>query len=74
MGVQEILQNTTSLRVLKRLMTPEATYVSLSFDNPELKKIMPWMGTHNGPQALADVFEAIRRFWQTLDFKGGLLA
>jgi hypothetical protein len=36
--LQEILQNTTNLRVLKRLMTPEATYVSLSFDNPELKE------------------------------------
>jgi hypothetical protein len=74
MGVQEILQNTTNLRVLKRLMTPEATYVSLSFDNPELKEDHALDGHSQGPQALADVFEAIRRFWQTLDFKGGLLA
>jgi len=29
-------------------MTPDATHVSLSFDNPELKKVMPWTGTHKG--------------------------
>jgi ketosteroid isomerase-like protein len=67
--LQELLQNTSNLKVLKQLMTPDATYVSLSFDNPELKKVMPWTGTHTGPQALSDVFAAIQRFWKTLDFK-----
>jgi ketosteroid isomerase-like protein len=67
--LQELLQNTTNLEVLKQLMTPDVTYVSLNFDNPELKKVMPWTGTHKGPQALADVFGAIQRFWKTLDFK-----
>jgi ketosteroid isomerase-like protein len=67
--LQEILQNTANLKVLKQLMTSDVTYVSLNFDNPELKKVMPWTGTHKGPQALADVFEAIQRFWKTLDFK-----
>ncbi len=50
--LQEILQNTSNLKVLRQLMTPDATYVSLNFDNPELKKIVPWTGTHKGPQAL----------------------
>jgi ketosteroid isomerase-like protein len=67
--VQELLQNTSDLEVLRKLMTPDTTYVSLNFDNPELKKVMPWTGTHKGPQALPDVFEAIQRFWKTLDFK-----
>ena len=67
--LQDILQNTTQVEVLKQRMTPDATYVSLNFDNPELKKVMPWTGTHKGPQALADVFAAIQRFWKTLDFK-----
>ena len=67
--LQELLQNTSNLKVLRQLMTPDATYVSLSFDNPELKKVMPWTGTHKGPQALSDVFRAIQRFWKTLDFK-----
>jgi uncharacterized protein len=67
--LQELLQNTSNLKVLSQLMTPNATYVSLSFDNPELKKIMPWAGTHKGPQALFDVFAGIQSFWKTLDFK-----
>jgi ketosteroid isomerase-like protein len=67
--VQDLLQNTTNLKVLRQLMTPDVTYVSLNFDNPELKKIEPWAGTHRGPQELADVFVAIQRCWKTLDFK-----
>jgi uncharacterized protein len=68
-ALQHLLQNTTNLKVLRQLMTPDVTYVSLSFDNPELKKIEPWAGTHRGPQELADVFVAIQRCWKTLDFK-----
>jgi uncharacterized protein len=67
--LQELLANTSNLEVLRQLMTPDATYVSLNFDNPELKKVLPWTGTHKGPQALPDVFAAIQRFWKTLDFK-----
>ena len=67
--LQQLLQNTSNLKVLQQLMTPDVTYVSLNFDNPELKKIEPWAGTHKGPQELADVFVAIQRCWTTLDFK-----
>src|SRR5579863_7108821 len=67
--LQQLLQNTTNLAVLKQLMTSDATYVSLNFDNPELKRIEPWAGTHKGPQELSNVFEAIGRCWKTLDFK-----
>jgi hypothetical protein len=67
--LQQLLQNTSNLKVLQQLRTPDATYVSLNFDNPELKRIEPWAGTHRGPQALFEVFAAIQRFWKTLDFK-----
>lgn len=67
--VQELLQNTSNLEALKRLMTPDATYVSLNFENPELKKIMPWAGTHKGPQEIPIVFAAIGKYWKTLDFQ-----
>jgi uncharacterized protein len=67
--LQELLQNTSNLKVLQQLMTPDATYVSLNFDNPELKRIMPWTGTHKGPEEIPKVFTAIQSFWKTLDFK-----
>ena len=57
--LQELLKNTSNLKVLRQLMTPNATHVSLNFDNPEVKKVMPWAGTHKGPQALSDLFAAI---------------
>ena len=67
--LQQLLQNTTNLAVLEQLMTPDAIYVSLNFDNRELKKVMPWAGTNKGPQSLPAVFGAIQRCWKTLDFK-----
>jgi len=67
--LQNLLQNTSNLKVLSQCMTPDVTYVSLNFDNPELKKIEPWAGTHKGPQELVEVFAAIGDCWKTLDFK-----
>src|ERR1700751_2768145 len=67
--LHELLQNTSNLQVFRESMTPDATYVSLNLNNSELKKVMPWTGTHEGPQELFDVFAAIQRYWKTLDFK-----
>ena len=39
--VQAILQDPTNPVVVKPLVSPDAVYVSLSYDNPELKKLMP---------------------------------
>lgn len=67
--LQQLLENTTSSKVVGQRMRPDATYISLNFANPELKKVMPWAGTHKGPQALPEVFTAIQRYWKTLDFR-----
>jgi hypothetical protein len=38
-----------------------------------IEKVMPWAGTHKGPQALPEGLAAIQRYcqrhWKTLDFK-----
>lgn len=67
--VEAILANPTDIAVVGALVAPEATYVSLNFENPDLKKIMPWCGTRLGPQAIVDTFTLVRRFWQTLSFE-----
>ena len=41
----------------------------VELQQPRLKKIEPWAGTHKGPQSLPEVFAGIRSFWKTLDFK-----
>ena len=45
------------------LVAPGATYVSLNFDNPELRQIMPWTGTRTGPEAVLDTYTRVNRFW-----------
>lgn len=46
--VRAILDNPTNLDAVKELVAPNATYVSLSYDNPDLKTLMPWAGTSQG--------------------------
>jgi ketosteroid isomerase-like protein len=58
--VSQWLQNLLDPDVVNRVVAPDATYVSLNTENPELSKIMPWAGTSRGPQAvlgnLGDMF------------------
>ena len=51
-----------------RLVAPDAVYVSLNFDNPELKKIEPWAGTAKGPSAYSSTFLRVANYWKIDDF------
>ena len=44
--VQAILAHPTNPDVVDALVATDATYVSLNYDNPDLRRIMPWCGTH----------------------------
>jgi uncharacterized protein len=66
--VGEWLQSLLDSEVVKRLVAPNATYVSLNFDNPELKKIMPWTGTSQGPQAFLDNLGTMFTRWENQAF------
>jgi hypothetical protein len=44
-----ILERPTEIDHVRSLVTPDVTYVSLNYSNPDLKKIMPWAGTSHGP-------------------------
>ena len=52
-----------------RLVADNATYISLSLDNPELKRIMPWTGTSAGRQTFIDTFTKVDSWWEVQDFK-----
>ncbi|UIF90002.1 nuclear transport factor 2 family protein [Cupriavidus sp. UYPR2.512] len=70
--VKDFLQNTAPDKVdaaAKRLVAPDATYISLSFDNPELKQIEPWAGTSKGPEAFSSTFSRVAKYWTIEDFK-----
>ena len=62
--VQALLKDPTNSEVVNRLVSPDAIYVSLSYDNPDLKKLMPWAGTHkDGPASVLRVFQELNTFW-----------
>jgi ketosteroid isomerase-like protein len=53
----------------RRLVAEDATYISLNFDNPELKQILPWTGTRTGRQAYVDTFKRAFEWWVAEDFE-----
>ena len=67
--VRTLLDDPTNPDVVHRLVAPDATYVSLNFDNPELRRIMPWAGTRTGPKAVLDTYTRVNRFWHSEAFK-----
>ncbi len=66
--VGEWLQNLLDPDVVKRLVAPDATYISLNIDNPELKLIEPWTGTSSGPQAFLDNLSNMFSRWENQAF------
>ena len=70
--VKEFLENTAPDKVgaaAKRLVAPDATYVSLNFSNPELQKIEPWAGTSQGPEGFSNTFARVATYWKIEDFR-----
>jgi uncharacterized protein len=67
--LQELLSNATNPAVVAELTTANVSYVSLNFDDPDLKKILPWAGTHKGRQAIVDAYTGVQSFWKTIDLK-----
>jgi uncharacterized protein len=70
--VQAILKDPTNPDVVNPLVSPDAVYVSLSYDNPDLKKLMPWAGTHkDGSAAILKTFQDLNTFWtiETFDIQ-----
>ncbi len=67
--VRELLGGATDREVVYRLMSPQAVYMSLTFDNPDLKKLMPWAGIHNdGREGTLSTFQTLNTFWSIDDF------
>ena len=69
--VQMLLANTMNAGVLNDIVAPDATYVSLNYSNPSLKKILPYAGTHekSGPQAIIDTFTTVNTIWANEAFE-----
>jgi uncharacterized protein len=63
-----ILENPTDVDHVRKLVTSDFTYVSLNYDHPDLKKIMPWCGTSKGAEAIVQTFKDVGRYWEKVAF------
>ena len=61
--VQMVLQNATNPEIVKSLCSEDFRYVSLAYNNPDLTKVMPWAGTHDGFMGLVQTFRDVNRWW-----------
>ena len=68
-----ILDKPTAIDHVRSLVTPDVTYVSLNYSNPDLKKIMPWCGTSRGPESIVETFLEVARYWQVQSFEADAL-
>ena len=68
--VTKLLQNTSDPAIVSSLCTPDCTYVSLTYDNPALKKILPFAGRHvaEGPSAILNTFATVAAIWEREEF------
>jgi len=67
----KLLTNISDPNIMRSLVAEDATYVSLNYNNPELKKIMPWCGTNQGVSSVVDNFAKILECWEMLEFNPG---
>ena len=67
--LRAIMDNPTDAKSVGELVAADATYVSLNFSNPELKRIMPWAGTSHGPAAIVQTFVDVGRYWNNEAFE-----
>jgi ketosteroid isomerase-like protein len=67
--VKMLLAGASDKSVVDRLMAPKSVYMSLTFNNPELKKLMPWAGIHeNGREGVLSTFQTLNTFWRIDEF------
>ncbi len=61
--LKAVLKDPANMEHVASLVSPDATYVSLNFDDPALKRIMPWAGTANAREGIVQTFIDVARYW-----------
>ncbi len=67
--LQTILSNPTDIDLVRQYTADGFTYVSLNYENPELRQVLPWAGTKEGTEALVQTFINVNRYWRVDDFQ-----
>ncbi len=66
----QFLDHRVTLEILKTIIAPKATYVSLNYVSDQFKELVPWSGTHfeGGPQEIWDSFTGAAALWVEPEF------
>jgi ketosteroid isomerase-like protein len=64
-----ILASPKDLEHVRSLVTEDVKYVSLNYENPDLKKVMPWAGSGSGAERIVQTFVDVGRFWDVRAFE-----
>jgi ketosteroid isomerase-like protein len=64
-----ILANPTDLANVRSHVTDDVRYVSLNYEDADLKKIMPWCGSGGGAERIVKTFVDVGRFWKNEAFE-----
>ena len=67
--VRKLLSDPTNPDVVAEFVAADSVYVSLNFEDTDLKRIMPWCGTGRGSDALLRTFTDVSRFWKIDNFE-----
>jgi uncharacterized protein len=67
--VRRLLRDPTNPDVVYELVAEDSVYVSLNFEDDDLKRIMPWCGTGQGSGALLQTFTDVSRYWSIKNFE-----
>jgi uncharacterized protein len=67
--VRRLLGDPTNPDVVHELVAEDSVYVSLNFEDDDLKRIMPWCGTGQGSGALLKTFTDVSRYWSIKNFE-----
>jgi len=62
--VRRLLSDPTNVAVADELVAEDSVYVSLNYEDDDLKKTMPWAGTGHGRDAPTKTFSDIARYWR----------
>src|ERR1700677_3097314 len=66
--VNALLSGPLDIDNVRSLTTPDVNYVSLNKDHADLTRVLPWAGSHYGPEEIVKAFRGIYAMWEPVSF------
>ena len=67
--VNKLLSGPLDIHNVRSLTTPDVNYVSLNKDHADPTRVLPWAGSHYGPEEIVKAFRGIYAMWEPVSFE-----